>query len=94
VDWRIYWYWLAAATLITFLLYGIDKALSKRKGSRRISEITFHIFTLLGGFIGGWLGMSVFRHKTKHGIIIFMLVLGTLIHLALWYWIYLRDFRY
>ncbi len=90
MDWRYYWFWLAAANLITFILYGIDKSRSKRKGSRRISEITFHIFALLGGFIGGWLGMSLFRHKTRHMSFICILVLSTIIHLLLWYWILFR----
>jgi uncharacterized membrane protein YsdA (DUF1294 family) len=91
MEWRYYWIWLAIATVITFLLYGIDKSLSKRKSSRRVSEAAFHVLALSGGFIGGWLGMFFFRHKTKHRIFIFILVVSTIIHLALWYRIFFIE---
>ena len=71
--------WLAALSLITFILYGIDKAQSKRKGAR-IPEAALHLLALAGGFIGGWAGRSLFRHKTKKGIFIFVLAVSTLIH--------------
>ena len=43
---------------------GIDKLKAKR-GSRRISENTLFMFTILGGGVGTILGMYIFRHKTK-----------------------------
>ena len=57
--------WLAAFSVIAFVLMGIDKA-KARRGSRRIPEKTLFLFTLLGGGIGGTLGMHVFHHKTRH----------------------------
>ena len=35
------------------------------RGRYRISESRLHLSVLLGGFIGGFLGMMVFRHKTR-----------------------------
>ena len=37
-----------------------------RRGSWRIPEATLMGITLLGGSIGMFLGMHLFRHKTRH----------------------------
>ena len=51
--------------IIVLALYGIDK--SKAKNNKwRISESTLVICALLMGGIGAFLGMRIFRHKTKH----------------------------
>jgi uncharacterized membrane protein YsdA (DUF1294 family) len=50
---------------IAFALMGIDKSRARR-GSWRISEKTLFLSALLGGSPGAWLGMYVFRHKTRH----------------------------
>jgi len=51
--------------IITFLLYWIDKA-KARKNKWRISEGTLLTCAFLMGGVGALLGMSLFRHKTKH----------------------------
>jgi uncharacterized membrane protein YsdA (DUF1294 family) len=84
---HFYWIWLAAASVTTFLLYGIDKAQAKR-GGRRVPEAVLHILALAGGFLGGWAGRSLFRHKTQKGFFIFVLTVSTLIHLV--YWLFFR----
>jgi uncharacterized membrane protein YsdA (DUF1294 family) len=48
-----------------FTMMGLDKRRSK-KGSWRIQEKKLWTFAALGGAFGGWIGMNVFRHKTKH----------------------------
>ena len=58
--------YLLLINLLGFILYGIDKAKSKRKGSHRIPERTLLWVARLGGGLGCWLGMMLFRHKTKH----------------------------
>ena len=85
----MYYYiiWLAAISIITFILYGLDKARSKRKGARRVPEIALHVLALAGGFIGGWVGRSFFHHKPKKGIFVFILVISTVIHLGLVWWV-------
>jgi uncharacterized membrane protein YsdA (DUF1294 family) len=55
-----------------------------------VPEAALHWLALLGGFPGGWLGRSLFRHKTQKGIFTFVLTVGTAIHLALVYWLFLR----
>jgi uncharacterized membrane protein YsdA (DUF1294 family) len=89
MGWQLYWIWLAVASVITFLLYGFDKARSKN-GGWRVPEIVLHGLALVGGFPGGWAGRSVFRHKTKKGIFVFVLVVSTAIHLGLAYWLFIR----
>jgi uncharacterized membrane protein YsdA (DUF1294 family) len=82
----VYWIWLAIASIITFLLYGYDKTQSKT-GGWRVPEVVLHAMALAGGFPGGWVGRSVFRHKTKKGIFTFVLMVSTVIHLGLVYWL-------
>ena len=36
------------------------------KGDWRIAEWKFWLVALLGGCIGTWVGMYIFRHKTRH----------------------------
>ena len=51
--------------IIVLALYGIDK--SKAKNNKwRISESALIACALLMGGIGTFLGMRLFRHKTKH----------------------------
>jgi uncharacterized membrane protein YsdA (DUF1294 family) len=46
--WQIYGIWIAAASVLTFLLYGFDKAQSKTEGWR-IPEVYLHGLALAGG---------------------------------------------
>jgi len=56
---------LVVMNLAAFALMGIDKAKAKA-GAWRIPEKTLFLVTALFGGLGGTLGMSFFRHKTKH----------------------------
>ena len=58
--------YFAVVNTAAFILYGMDKYLSKRKGSPRVPEKTLLWLARLGGGVGCWLGMLLFRHKTKH----------------------------
>jgi uncharacterized membrane protein YsdA (DUF1294 family) len=51
--------------LLTFIIYGIDK-LKAKKAKWRISEATLLLLAVIGGSIGAWLGLQVWRHKTQH----------------------------
>ena len=57
--------YLILVNLLGFFLYGLDKAKAKRKGGR-IPERTLLWVARIGGGAGCWLGMVLFRHKTKH----------------------------
>ncbi len=81
-----YGIWLVALSVLTFIIYGTDKALSKT-GGRRVPEAVLHITALAGGFPGGWAGRSVFHHKTRKGVFVLVLIVSTLLHLGIIYWI-------
>ena len=57
--------YLLIVNVITFLLYGFDKWKAKRD-KWRVPEKTLLMFAAVGGTIGAFAGMQVFRHKTKH----------------------------
>ncbi len=57
--------WMIIMSALLFMLMGIDKGRA-RHGGRRISEKRLFAAALMGGAFGGWLGMYVFRHKTRH----------------------------
>ena len=84
-----YWIWLAIASVITFLGYGVDKTLSRGRGWR-VPEVVLHGLALAGGFPGGWAGRSLFRHKTKKGIFVLVLTVSTVIHAGLVFWVYCK----
>ena len=56
---------LVVMNLLAFVLMGLDK-LKAKAGAWRIPEKTLFLVTALFGGLGGTLGMTVFRHKTKH----------------------------
>ena len=57
--------YLLAINVAAFLVYGIDK-LKAKHAKWRISEATLLLLAAVGGSIGAWLGMKVWRHKTLH----------------------------
>ena len=57
--------YLIAINILTFVIYGNDKR-KARKNKWRTPESTLLMLALIGGAYGAWLGMRVFRHKTKH----------------------------
>ena len=50
---------------VGFLIMGEDKRRAKVR-RWRISERMLFLVSILGGSIGTWAGMYVFRHKTRH----------------------------
>ena len=57
--------YMAVVSVAGFFAMGLDKAKAKA-GSWRIPEKTLMLLAFVGGGAGVWLGMEVFRHKTKH----------------------------
>lgn len=71
--------YLLAANLAGFILMAVDKSRARRH-RWRIPERTLFLVSLLGGSLGVWCGMYLFRHKTKH----WYFVIGIPAILALW----------
>lgn len=57
-------YYFIFINLLTLVLYGIDKLLAVYH-MRRISERTLLLSSVLGGCFFAYIGMILFRHKTK-----------------------------
>lgn len=57
--------YLLTVNAAAFLLMLIDKEKAKKR-KYRIPEDTLMGIAMLGGSLGAWFGMQVFRHKTKH----------------------------
>jgi uncharacterized membrane protein YsdA (DUF1294 family) len=57
--------WLLAMGTVTFGLYFWDKVRARADGGR-VPESVLLVSVLTGGVIGGWAGMLLLRHKTRH----------------------------
>ena len=56
--------WLGAMSIVAFAAMGADKH-KARTHRHRIPETTLISLAVLGGGLGGFLGMVIFRHKTR-----------------------------
>jgi uncharacterized membrane protein YsdA (DUF1294 family) len=83
----LYWY-LLVINILAFVCYGLDK-LKAKSNARRISERALLLLALVGGSVGAWLGMLVWRHKTKHAKFRFGVPILLLLQVALYWWIIL-----
>ena len=57
-------YYLITINVLTFIVYGVDKW-KARRGRWRVPEASLLGLTALGGSVGAWLAMQLFRHKTQ-----------------------------
>lgn len=57
-------YYYISLSLITFVVYAIDKSAAK-KGRWRTPEKTLHLMALLGGWPGAIIAQKILRHKTQ-----------------------------
>lgn len=62
---QIFLFYGVVINIIGFVLMGIDKRRAL-KHRWRIPEKRLFLTAFLGGSLGSWTGMYVFRHKTKH----------------------------
>lgn len=57
-----------------------------KRNARRISELALLLLALLGGSVGAWLGMQVWRHKTKHPKFRWGVPMILLLQVAIYLW--------
>ena len=70
-------------SFITFCLYGIDKWKAQHN-QWRISEKALILSALFFGAPGAFLGMQLFRHKTKHWYFRLLIPLFLILQIALY----------
>ena len=80
--------YLLIVNVVAFLAYWDDKHKARRK-AWRTPEATLLLLAAIGGSVGAWAAMQLFRHKTNHpqfyiGVpLIFVVQIGA----ALWLWL-------
>lgn len=79
---ELFIYYILAINILTFVMYGMDKLRAKR-GWWRTPESTLLLLAFIGGSIGAWLGMIVWRHKTRHWKFRIGVPLILIIHISL-----------
>jgi uncharacterized membrane protein YsdA (DUF1294 family) len=72
---------IAFMSIVSFILYGVDKSKAKRE-AWRIPEAVLLGWGFFGGACGALCGMKVFRHKTKHWYFLVVNILGLILHIA------------
>lgn len=77
--------YLFIANLIGFVLMFKDKQYAK-KHMWRVKESTLFLTAILLGSLGIFLGMRIFRHKTKHWKFVVFIPLIIISQVALIYW--------
>ena len=77
--------YLIVINLITFIVFAIDKICAIKK-KRRYKEVSLLGMCLVGGAIGGFLAMHLFRHKTKKKVFVIGVPLIIVIHLVMILW--------
>jgi uncharacterized membrane protein YsdA (DUF1294 family) len=78
---------IAALSLITFVVYYLDKGAAVRN-TRRTPEITLHALAVLGGWPGALLAQRIFRHKSgKAGFqLAFWMTVTANVSVFVWLW--------
>lgn len=56
--------WIAIMSVWAFLAMGFDKGQAQKKGAR-VPERNLWLLAMIGGGIGAYFGLQVFRHKTR-----------------------------
>ena len=74
--------YFAVINILGFFAMGIDKDRAQKK-CWRIPEKTLFAIAIMGGGLGTWLGMYMFRHKTKHGYFVKVVSVVMIIQMAL-----------
>ena len=69
------------AALVAFFLCGYDKA-SARANRRRTPESVMLLSALVGGSVGLWAGMVLFRHKVRKQTFLWKFLAITLVQLG------------
>ncbi len=74
--------YLAVMTIVGLIVMKADKTKAE-KNKWRIKEATLFLISAIGGSLGTWAGMYLFRHKTKHWYFVVGMPLILILHIAL-----------
>ena len=88
-PWLILAGWLVLMSLVLLIVMGLDKN-KARRGAWRVPEARLFFLALLGGGLGGWIGMRLFHHKTRHWTFALGFPLIALVQWGAVLWLWLR----
>lgn len=74
--------YLAVMTIVGLIIMKADKTKAE-KNKWRIKEATLFLVSAIGGSLGTWAGMYLFRHKTKHWYFVVGMPLILIAHIVL-----------
>ena len=57
--------YVATVNVVAFVVYGVDKY-KAQKAKWRVRESALLLLAAIGGSAEAWLGMEIWRHKTRH----------------------------
>ena len=78
--------YLVLVNVVAFAVYGADKRRAK-KAKRRVPEKTLFLLAIIGGGVGAFAGMRIFRHKTRHWYFVWGIPAIMVIQIALAVWL-------
>lgn len=82
--------YLVIMNIIGIIIMKIDKA-KAQKQKWRIKESTLFLISAIGGSLGTWAGMYLFRHKTKHWYFVIGMPLIFFIHVGLMFYLFSKG---
>ena len=88
--WQMYLYIVGSISLLTFLLYALDKWKAVQ-GAWRIPEKVLLGLSFFGGAAGGYLAMQIVRHKTRKWYFHLVNILGLIWQIALLVYLFLNP---
>lgn len=80
---------MSVMSCYSFVLMARDKKLAQKR-EWRISEAHLLLSAFLMGGMGAWLGMKVFRHKTKHLKFQLLVPMFAILQMILLVWVNIR----
>ncbi len=80
-------YLYLAASLVTFVIYAMDKSAAK-KGKWRTQESTLHLLSLVGGWPGAIIAQQKLRHKSKKQNFRIIFWITVLLNIGIFVWWY------
>lgn len=86
----ILWMILLLTNLSTYVLFFIDKKRAMARKRNRIPERKLLLASFLAGGIGGFLAMTIHRHKTKHTNFKILVPIGAILTGILMYLLWSR----
>lgn len=82
--------YLISINIITFILFVVDKARAMNR-EWRIRESVLLFSSIIGGALGGFLAMQIFRHKTKTAVFKYGMPIILLIQAAFAYYLNIQG---